>query len=269
MKTQYALITGASQGLGKAFAYELAQRGINCILVGLPHQNLAKLAENLAKDYAITCPIYETDLTVKANIFELTEWVNKNFSLFMLINNAGIGGSNKFEDANVSDLDNMIQLNIAAPVLITHQLMKNLSEQRQSYVLNVSSMAAFSPMGYKTVYPASKTFIHHFTRGLYQEKIDSNIFFSVVNPGPMRTNQDVSSRIDRQNILARLGIQSPERVAFLSIRQLFRKDTMIMLNFMNAFNWMLMKIIPIWLRLPIITRMVKKELEVKLRTKSL
>jgi len=264
MKTQYALITGASQGLGKAFAYELAQRGINCILVGLPHQDLMALAAHLSKSYAIDCHFYETDLTEKSNILALTTWVNEQFNVFLLINNAGIGGSKRFEEADLNYIDNMIQLNVAAPVLLTHQLMKNLGNQKQSYVLNVSSMAAFSPIGYKTVYPASKTFIHHFTRGLYQEKIDSNIFFSVVNPGPMRTNQDVSSRIDRQNFLARLGIQSPERVAFLSVRQLFRKDTMIMLNFMNGFNWMLMKIVPIWLRLPIITRMVKKELEANL-----
>jgi short-subunit dehydrogenase len=261
MKAQYALITGASQGLGKAFAYELAQRGINCILIGLPYQNLDQLSFELSNLYHIDCRYYETDLTEKRNIIELTKWVDEHFNVFILINNAGIGGTSRFEDADLNYIDNIIQLNMTAPVLITHCLMKNLGKQEQSYVLNVSSMAAFSPMGYKTVYPASKTFIHYFTRGLYQEKADSNIFFSVVNPGPMRTNEDVSNRIDKQGFFAKLGLQSPEDVAHISIRQLFKKDTMVMLNFMNGFNWMLMRIIPIWIRLPLMTRMVRRELE--------
>lgn len=71
-------------------------------------------------------------------------------------------------------------------------------------MLNVSSLAAFSPIGYKTVYPASKAFIHSFSRGLYQELKDTNVFVSVVNPGPMKTNAEVSRRIEEQGFWARI-----------------------------------------------------------------
>lgn len=124
-------------------------------------------------------------------------------------------------------------------------------------------MAAFSPMGFKTVYPASKAFIHHFTRGLYQELKDTSVFVSVVNPGPMRTNQDVTNRINRQGLLGRIGLLSPEKVAEISIRQLLKKDTMIMLSLGNGINWLLMKIIPIWLRLPLLTNAIKREINMK------
>jgi len=261
MKPSFAIITGASQGLGKALAFELAQRAINCILVSLPNQHLEQLASQLSKDYSIECHYYETDLTENENVMAFTSWVNQHFSIFMLINNAGFGCTQKFEEADIGFINNMMQLNVVAPVIIIHQLMKNLSNHEQAYILNVSSMAAFSPMGFKTVYPATKSFIQNFTRGLYQEKIDSNVFVSVVAPGPMKTNRQVCHRIRNQGFLARLGMQSPERVAHITIDQLFKKNNMIMLNFMNNFNWFLIKILPAWVRLPILTRMVKKEME--------
>lgn len=122
-------------------------------------------------------------------------------------------------------------------------------------------MAAFSPMGFKTVYPASKAFIHHFTRGLYQELKNTNVFVSVVNPGPMKTNHDTTERINRQGWLGKLGLLPPEKVAAISIRQLLKRDTMIMLGWGNSFSWLLMKIIPIWLRLPLLTKAIEREIK--------
>lgn len=260
MTTQFAVITGAGQGLGKSFATALAKRKINCILIDLPFKGLERLSQNLHNEYGICCEYYEADLTIQERVQEICNWINLNFDVFILINNAGIGGTKRFEQANADYLNSIIQLNITATILMVHYLLPNLKKQNQSYVLNVSSMAAFSPMGFKTVYPASKTFIHHFTRGLYQEMADTNVFFSVVNPGPMKTNPEISKRIDRQGFIARWCSQSPEQVAEISIRQLFKKDTLIMLNFINGLNWLLMKITPIWIRLPLMTRIIKREL---------
>jgi len=260
MEPQFAVVTGASQGLGKAFAYELAKRKINCILIGLPFEGLEALSKTLTKEYGIICHFYEIDLTVNESVMEFTKWVNENHNVYMLINNAGVGGTNHFTSVSSDYLVNMIQLNITATILITHELLPNMMKQKQSYVLNVSSMAAFSPIGFKTIYPASKTFIHSFTRGLYQELADTNVFVSVVNPGPMKTNGEVTDRINKQSILAKLGLQTPAEVAKISIRQLFKKDTMIMLNTMNGFIWLLLRIVPIWIRLPLMTRFAKREL---------
>jgi len=135
--------------------------------------------------------------------------------------------------------------------------------QPRAYILNVASMAAFSPMGFKTVYPASKAFIHHFTRGLYQELRDTNVFVSVVNPGPMKTNHDATTRINRQGLFGRLGLLSPEKVAAISIRQLFKRDTMIMLGWGNGISWLLMKVLPIWVRLPLLTKAIEREIKME------
>src|SRR5690606_26577221 len=196
MEKAYALITGASQGLGKAFALELARRKVNLILVSLPGEELSVIAAQVT-ELGMEAHCYETDLTQKDNIIALAKWVNEHFSLHILINNAGCGGTQNFRDVSIDYLDRIIQLNVKATSLLTHQLLPNLIQQKEAYVLNVGSVAAYSPIGYKTVYPASKAFVHNFTRGLYQEFADSNVFFSVVNPGPMMTNQDSTVRLRR------------------------------------------------------------------------
>lgn len=258
----YAVVTGASRGLGKYLALELAKRNINTILVGLPHENIHTVAEE-SKALGVESYFYETDLSKKENILQLTHWVNTHFRVNILINNAGRGGTISFRECDADYIDSIIQLNVAATSIITHQLLPNLLQQKQSYILNVSSMASFSPIGYKTVYPASKKFIQHFTRGLYQELKNTNVFVSVVHPGSMKTNADVTGRIERQGKLGRIGLVTPEKVAEITIRQLFKKDSLILVGWSNNFNWLLMVLLPIWIRLPLLTRIVQREIAFK------
>src|SRR5690606_35591644 len=198
MEGKYAVITGSSQGLGKSFAYELAKNGWNLILISLPDENLQHMSKRLNSLFGIRAFYYETDLTIKDNVMAVCNWINGNFDIQMLINNAGIGGTKRFDEVSSAYIEKIIQLNVLATTLLTHQLLPNLKRQEKSYVLNVSSLAAFSPIAYKTVYPASKAFIHSFSRGLYQELKDTSVFVSVVNPGPMRTNPDTTKRINEQ-----------------------------------------------------------------------
>ncbi len=260
MSKRYAVITGASQGLGKAFALELAKRQVHTILVSLPGEGLEAVASEV-EALGMEAHCYETDLTQKENIVALAAWANQRFPVSILINNAGCGGTQCFQDVHVDYLDRIIQLNVKATSLLTHQLLPNLMKRDHAYVLNVGSVAAYSPLGYKTVYPASKAFVHSFTRGLYQEFAGSNVFFSVVNPGPMMTNADSTDRLRQQGFFATMGLLSPEQVAAISIRQLFRRDTLIMLNWVNRLTWAVMKLLPIYLRLPMLTRAIKKEVD--------
>lgn len=257
-KESYAVVTGASQGLGKAFAKSLARKNINLILVSLPNQNLKQLSAKLANTYHIKAHYYEIDLSVNENIFKLTEWINTSFDIHLLINNAGLGGTKRFVDASPEYINSILQLNVTATSLITHQLLPNLLKQPKAYILNVSSMAAFSPMGFKTVYPASKTFIHSFSRGLREELKNTNVFVSVVNPGAMKTNLDVCKRIAKQGFLGKLTLLDPDHTAEYCVNQLFKRDSVIMVN---PISWLVMKLLPIWIRLPLMTNAMKKEVE--------
>jgi short-subunit dehydrogenase len=263
MNKEFALVTGASKGLGRAFAFELSKRKINTILVALPNEGLSELTLQLKKEYNIDAVYHETDLTKRENVISLAKWVNQKYAVNILINNAGAGGSKRFIEAEVEYIDMIVQLNIMLTAVLTHQILPNLLKRNQSYILNISSMAAFSPMGYKTVYPASKTFVYNFTRGLQQELKDTSVFVSVVSPGPMNTKNDSAERLNQHSRLAKLMLLTPEKVANISIRKLFKRNTVIILNKAIGVNYYLMKIIPNFLKLPLITRAMKKEVEIE------
>ena len=254
---QYALITGASQGLGKSFAYELASRKISTILVSLPNENLESLNQEIIETYGVDSHYFEMDLTVKEELLSFAKQINESFEVFMLINNAGLGGTKKFDSVDIEDVIKIIEVNVLALSVLTHNLLPNLFNQKNGYVLNISSMAACSPIGFKTVYPASKAFVYSFSLGLNEELKNTNVSVSVVNPGPMATNGEGSARLNKHGFFARMITLYPEDVAKYCITHLLKKDRVIKVNF---WSWSLMNNLPVWLKLPLLTNAVKKEL---------
>ncbi len=259
-KPSFALITGASQGLGRAMAFELAKRKTNLLLVALPNENLQQLAAQLA-DFQILVHCFETDLSLRENVLSLSQTINQNYQVSILINNAGRGGSKRFEEVELDYIDGILQLNIVATTLLTHLLLPNLRQQNQAWILNVSSMAAFSPIGFKTVYPASKAFIRHWSLGLREELKGSGVSVCVVYPGPMKTNQDVTQRIENQGFKGNIGLLTPEDVAVIALRQMFQNRATITPGFTNKLTRILMASLPNWLKIPLISGAVKKEIK--------
>lgn len=257
MSKKYAVITGASKGLGLSYARELSSRNINTILVGLENEGLSDTCKNLKEEFGTDSICFETDLTVKQNIVSLAKKINDSYSVFILINNAGIGGTKRFTDADVDYIDKIIQLNVRATSMVTHQLLPNLLKQDRGFILNVSSIAAFSPIGYKTVYPASKAFIDHFTRGLSRELSKSNVTVSLVSPGPMVTSLDKLARLKKQGFLGKLVALTPEKVAKVSIQRMLQGEKAIVLNIFNLINLLLMRFVS----RRYITYRVRQELE--------
>lgn len=257
--SDYALVTGASQGLGKELSIQLAKQGFNLLLTALPDEDLPQWSKSLKASYHNQVEYLEADLAKPDEVQAVADWAN-TFPLKVLINNAGIGGTMPYHQANPDYINAIIQLNITAPALLIRLLMANLQEQKQAYILNVSSMAAFSPMAFKTVYPASKAFVWSFSRGLHQELKSSGIFVGVIHPGPIKTNPDVCRRIEQQKFFGRIGQVSPEKLAQIAIQQLFSRDSLLIPGFMNKINWVIIKIIPVWLRLRLLSRVTQREI---------
>lgn len=254
---EYAVITGASRGLGKAFAEELASKQKNLFLISLPGEGLAELGKELEDNYAIKVVCYETDLSKQENLIKVSDCINTNYTIHTLINNAGIGGTREFEEVDTSYIENIIGVNVYATSVLTHRLLPNLKKREEAFILNVSSLAGYSPIGYKTVYPASKAFVYSFSRGLNEELKDTGVCVSVVSPGPMKTNLDTSNRIEKQGFFANATLLEPKKVAKFCIQKLFAKKSVITVN---PFSWFVLKLVPIRISLPIITGRFKKEL---------
>lgn len=254
---QYSVITGASQGLGKAFAIDLAKRGHNLILISLPNEGLPEFCDALAENHTIEVIPFEYDLSDADNVLNVSALINTSYEVNLLINNAGLGGTKEFAKIDTAYILRIIHLNVTNTTLMTHQLLPNLLRQPKGYILNICSLAALAPMGYKTVYPASKAFIRHFSLGLREELKKTNVSVSIVNPGAMPTNPDVTKRIASQGTAARLTILPLEKIVKMCIDgTLNRKKTIVL----SRLSWVFMKIVPSALKTKLITNGMKKEL---------
>ncbi len=244
-KTNYSLITGASSGLGLAFAHEIAARSGNLALVALPGENLAATAAELSQQYKIEVAYLEADLCQPEAPQRVAEWIKaESLQLHSLINNAGIGGSSPFEQMGPEHIDRMIQLNVRATSLLTRQLLPVLKQQRRAYILNVASMASFSPIPFKAIYSASKGFIYAFSQALRYELADSQVSVSVINPGPIMTNQAVKDRIACHGRITQMSVLSPEEVARISLNGLYAGKARIVPGWLNQLNGFFMRNMP-------------------------
>jgi short-subunit dehydrogenase len=255
----YSLVTGASCGLGKSFAIELAKRGKNLLLVSRPNEELANLCESIKTDYGVEARYYEVDLAILDELLTFTEWVNRKFSINILINNAGIGGACNFESTSSKFIEEVISVNIRAVSLLTHQFLPKMRANGQCYILNVASMSVFSPIGYKSIYPASKSFIYHFSLGLAEELKNDKVSVSVVNPGPMRTNASVMARIESHGMFTKAGVVPTDIMAQVAINKMFKGKRSIIVGRINFLMYLFLSLLPIRIKLPMLTQAMKKE----------
>ena len=260
MKNNFALITGASQGLGLALAEELAKRKYNLLLVSLPNENLSTTADEIENIFGVTVKYFETDMTEKSNVIALSEWANV-YDVSVLINNAGSGGSKQITEVSLGYIEKIIQLNVTSTALLTKLLLPNLIESNNSYIMNVSSMAAFSPMGYKTVYPASKKFIDHFSMGLREELKEKNVSVTVIYPGPMKTNEEVTSRIESQSKFVNLGVVELDEIAEMSISKMFKGKRRVIPGRLNRISKFILDVLPLNTKIKMLSNAMKKEIQ--------
>jgi uncharacterized protein len=255
----YALVTGASQGLGRDISFELAGRKYNLLLVSLKGEGLDELAAEIRGKYNVNVQYLETDLCDNNAVYQIANWAEA-FKVSVLINNAGIGGTREFEVASPEYIERIIQLNCRATSMLTRLMLPQLKTQPKAYILNVASMASFSPIAFKTVYPASKAFIWSFSRCLSEELRGTNVFVSVIHPGQMKTNADVTSRINKQGFVGKIGLLSTPKMARIAISQLFSRHSYVVPGMLNKLNWLVMRLVPVGIKLKVLSGVFRKEL---------
>lgn len=187
MKT--ALITGASAGIGDAFARELAARKMNLILVARSEEKLQNLAQQLQNQHKIQVYIIVQDLTTPnaaATVFDTVE--KKGLIVDLLINNAGFGAYGTFAQLDREFQLKMIQLNNLALVDLTHRFLLGMQQRRYGNIINIASVAGFQAMPYFSIYAATKAFILSFSEALWAENRNDGIHVVAVCPGPTETN---------------------------------------------------------------------------------
>ena len=230
----YCLVTGASQGIGRAIADECARRGMNLVLVDLPQTGLAELCAELAERHGINAEGCEADLTDSVSPERIHRFVqSRGFEIGVLVNNAGLSCTGLFDHRSPDVYDSLIRLNISAVVRMTHRFLPDLRRRSRAYILNVSSLSAFQPMPHMAVYGASKRFVMDFSRALRQELKDSTVSVSVLCPSGVPTNEYCQAMIAAQGPVGRLTCSSAETVARYAIKHTLRGEAVIVPGWIN------------------------------------
>ena len=189
MADQWALVTGASAGLGAEFARQLAARGMHLILVARRTELMVELAQELHTKHGTRCEIISADLSDPSEPQRvLKEIAAKGVTIEFLVNNAGFGVVGEVDQADVDRLLQLVRLNISALMELTYRLLPEMLERGHGVILNVSSLSAFQPVAYMGVYAASKAFVLHFSEALHCELKDRGITVTAVCPGVTRTS---------------------------------------------------------------------------------
>lgn len=184
-----ALITGASSGIGAAFAQALATRQTDLVLVARSEDKLYSLAQQLQEQYQIQVEVLVQDLTAPGAATKVFEAVTqKNISIDLLINNAGFGTYGSFSETSLPKQLEMIQLNILSLVELTYQFLPQMQQRGSGSIINLSSIAGFQPVPYMSVYAATKAFVLSFSEALWAENREKGLKVLAVCPGPTKTN---------------------------------------------------------------------------------
>lgn len=184
---QTILITGASSGLGEEFARELAGRGASLVLVARRRRLLETLAAELKRAHGVDVTVIERDLgTAGAGRTLRAELEARGIHATGLINCAGFGTQNDFEDEDPDRLQAMIAVNVAALVDLSHAYYASLKKDN-GILINVASLLGFQPTPYLSVYGATKAFVLSFTESLWEEARGTGLRVLALSPGPMKT----------------------------------------------------------------------------------
>jgi len=188
-----ALVTGASSGLGRGYAHELAQRGADLVLVARRQERLEGLAVDLAEKYGTVSTVIPLDLTAHNAVPELVaDLRERGVTVGTLVNSAGFGTFGDFIDADAERQIEQITLNVLALTHLTHALLPDLIDVATRHphgaaLVNLASTAAFQPVPHMSVYAASKAYVLSFTEALWFETRTSGLKVSAICPGYVDT----------------------------------------------------------------------------------
>ena len=191
-----ALITGASSGIGREMAWQLAPSAHALILVARSLEQLEALKAELLREYSgLSVFVYGLDLRDGLKTDAFVQWLGENnLRVNFLVNNAGHGDYGDFETADWAKIESMIALNITALTRLTHRLIPMLKSFEDSAILNVSSISGFMPIPQVAVYAATKAYVTSFSEALRLELQDSGISVTTLCPGPTRTGFSDAAR---------------------------------------------------------------------------
>src|SRR2546421_9702042 len=225
------LITGASSGIGEAFARKLATQGHDLLLVARSEDKLVALCNELGRSQNIRAQYVAIDLTKRdAPARLLAETVERNLEIDLLINNAGFGSMGDFAKLDLELELKMIDLNVRSLVELTHRFLTSMRERKRGSIINVASTAGFQGVPFMATYAATKAFVLSFSEALWEENRSFGIRVMALCPGVTETGFFEAARMQRPPART---VETPEDVVETAMRALGRGKSHVVSGWTN------------------------------------
>jgi short-subunit dehydrogenase len=232
----WAVVTGASSGLGALFAEQLAQRGLPVILTGRDQARLEQVRQRIQQRApGVDVELVVGDLASQAGTDDLIAVLSGRV-IDVLVNNAGFGTYGPLREVDADRDHDLVAVNVDALVRLTHAVLPGMLDRRRGGILNVASTIAFQPAPYQATYGASKAFVLSFSQALWAETRGSGVTVSALCPGPTRTGFVDALGADVSNVAIYKNLASPEPVVAAGLRALDRGRPVVVPGWRN---WLL------------------------------
>lgn len=251
-----ALITGASVGIGRAFAQILAREKFDLVLVARSQPQLDTLAAELRQSTGRTVLTISQDLSEPGGTEKVFEEVSRSgLEIDALINNAGFGALGRFWEVDRQQQLQMVQVNITALTDLTRLFLPSMVERRRGRILNIASTAAFQPGPLMAVYYASKAYVVSFSRAIHNEARPFGVTVTCLCPGPTKTEFAQRAGMSATKLFAGPMSMSAERVAQIGYRAMMRGKPLVIAGRLNALGAFLTRFAPMRLTAALARRM--------------
>lgn len=243
---KFVLITGATGGIGKALAHVYSKNGYNLVLVSTNTNKVHELSKELESTYGNVIYSYVTDLSDEYSYKNLYEYVKElNINLKIVINNAGFGDFNIFNESDLDKINEMIKVNITALTNLTYYFINYfLDKNKKGKIVNVGSIASFFSGPYLATYYASKNYVLSFSEGVDKEVKKKGIRVLTLCPGTTKTNFENKANLDNSKLFKTLKPKTPESLAKYAYKKIKRGKSVIIHGTLNKTLIVLSKFAP-------------------------
>ena len=255
---KFAIITGASNGIGKSFTETFAQDGINLVLVARSLDKLQSIKKDLEKKYGIEVVVIEKDLsqpTAAQEVYAFTQ--AKKIKIEYLVNNAWFGDYGAFADSDNEKNIQMLQLNIITLTSLTRYYLEDMKKHNVGKILNVGSTAGFQPGPYMAIYFASKAYVQNFSLALANELENTKITVTTLCPWPTQSNFEKHAKAEGSLLFAG-KLPSSDSVARLGYQNMMNGKKLVVHGRMNALKAYSIRLLPMYIVLKMMNFIMKK-----------
>ena len=253
---KWAIITGASSGIGRSLAFEFARGGFNVFLTGRNETALNAVASECSREYGVQTETVAADLSAPSAIESLvSKLLAKPYRYEVLVNNAGFGIHGDFASADIEQNIQLVNVQLTAALRLTKAVLPAMISRRSGRILNVASVYSYSPVPFQSVYGACKAFLLSFSSSVQNELKGTGVTVTVFCPGTTQTEFRARAGIGHKRTDTGLTAKEAAEIAFL---ETLRGKHIVVPGFLNRLYVFLARILPRW-SVPAIVRFINRQ----------